>query len=198
MDAASINALLHIPDNVWSGSDHDIAMDDNEFEIFSNELFDAVPTGNDFFETEIPVSSSGKHELDFLDLEGTEMCMDEDLHQQQTTSMEDPHQMQTCQLNYVSDPESPSATVVSSSSCSSIRQPENTFNANGPHHCPYFPSLSSSELEQRMEQSISRLAMSMKRSELSRQQIIGNWPCIIYASCLDRRPLAHQGRKRSV
>ena len=173
MDAISINALLPIPDNVWSGSDHDIVMDDNEFEILSKELFDVVPS-NDFFETEFPASSSSKHELDFLDLEGTEMCMDEVPYQQQTTSMEDPHEMQTCQLNYVSDPESPSATVVSSSSDSGIINAPITFNTNGPHQCPYFPSLSSSELEQRMEKSISRLAMSMKRSELSRQKIIDN------------------------
>ncbi len=42
------------------------------------------------------------------------------------------------------------------------------------------PSISTSELNKRMEQSISRLAVSMKRSEMSRQKILDNggiWGC---------------------
>ena len=61
MDAISINSLLHMSENMWS--DLDIVMDDDEYEIMQQEIFDVVPS-NDFLEMEL------QQKQDSLDLNG--------------------------------------------------------------------------------------------------------------------------------
>ena len=180
MDEISINSLSHIPENLLS--DLDIVMDDDEFDIMQQEIFDLIPSNN-FIEME------KKQKQGFLEINKdffeTEMCL-ENPHQQQTariedpkenqiTSMEDTHQIQTCQLNYVSDHESIEA--IQSTADSDIINTTITFAVDESAPEPYFPGLSSSDLEQRMEQSISRLAIFIKRSEMSRQRILENGVC---------------------
>uniref|UniRef100_A0A7S3QAM8 Uncharacterized protein n=1 Tax=Chaetoceros debilis TaxID=122233 RepID=A0A7S3QAM8_9STRA len=167
-------------ENMWPDLDM-IVMDIDEYEIMQQEIFDVVPS-NDFLEMEL------QQKQDSLDLNGdffdTEMCMNEDPHQQKITtcSMEDPMKQHTCQLNYVSDHES--LETVPSAADPDIINSTITFAVHRSAPCPYFPSILSSELEERMEQSISRLAMSMKRSEMSRQRILENGAFKITASVL--------------
>ena len=61
MDAISINSLLHMSENMWS--DLDIVMDDDEYEIMQQEIFDVVPS-NEFLEMEL------QQKQDSLDLNG--------------------------------------------------------------------------------------------------------------------------------
>eukprot|EP00553_Chaetoceros_curvisetus_P005242 CAMPEP_0204617298 /NCGR_PEP_ID=MMETSP0717-20131115/4310_1 /ASSEMBLY_ACC=CAM_ASM_000666 /TAXON_ID=230516 /ORGANISM="Chaetoceros curvisetus" /LENGTH=159 /DNA_ID=CAMNT_0051630785 /DNA_START=1 /DNA_END=480 /DNA_ORIENTATION=- len=71
------------------------------------------------------------------------------------------------QMNFI--PDSASPTIVTSSD-HYLKEHQTRASV----HSAQLPFLTSSELNERMEQSVSRLAMSMKRSEMSRQRILQN------------------------
>lgn len=125
--------------------DLDIEMNDNdEFAVLEHEAFDI--TSSDFLNIEPPPQTGGKIE------DAPQYHGNGNLYQ----------------MNFI--PDSASPNLVASSSDQYLKEHQTRASV----HSAQLPFLTSSELNERMEQSVSRLAMSMKRSEMSRQRILQN------------------------
>jgi|EP01083_Nonionella_stella_P195709 hypothetical protein len=147
---------LTIPDDVWV--DLDIAMNENEFEVLQHEAFDV--TSNDFLEI-APESSDDTNDLD----------LDQDYFRDELAI--ESLKQQSYRINSTSDTASPTM-VASDEFMKTTRSNSSAMDTDASVHSAQLPFLTSSELDQRMEQSVSRLALSMKRSEMSRQRILQN------------------------
>jgi len=147
---------LTIPDDVWV--DLDIAMNENDFEVLQHEAFDV--TSNDFLEI-APESSDETNDLD----------LDQDYFRDELAI--ESLKQQSYRANSTSDSASPTM-VASDEVMKTTRSNSSAMDTDASVHSAQLPFLTSSELDQRMEQSVSRLALSMKRSEMSRQRILQN------------------------
>lgn len=157
---AAVNEMLSnsltIPDDVWV--DLDIAMNENDFEVLQHEAFDM--TNNDFLEI-APDSSDETNDLD----------LDKDYFKDELAIESLKHQ--SYPSNFISETASPTM-VASEEFMKTTTSNSNAMDTDVSVHSAQLPFLTSSELDQRMEQSVSRLALSMKRSEMSRQRILQN------------------------
>lgn len=148
---------LTIPDDVWV--DLDIAMNENEFEVLQHEAFDV--TSNDFLEIAPESPDETNNDLD----------LDQDYFRDELAI--ESLKQKSYRMDSTSDIASPTM-VASDEIMKSTRNKSNSnaMDTDASVHSAQLPFLTSSELDQRMEQSVSRLALSMKRSEMSRQRIL--------------------------
>ena len=163
-----INSLT-IPDEEWATLD--IAMNDNEFDLLQNEAFDeaAGERENHFPKTEI--FHRDYNEIIDLDLEP--IFFENDINM-------DVHERKGCYLDFNSDSTLTNSTIATSSSIMSediMLDSSHRIIVNMEESVELstrLPSLTPSELDEKLEQSASRLKMSMERSEISRQKIMQN------------------------
>ncbi len=159
-DTIASSSIL-APQNEWNNVNLD--MNQNDFDVLKHEVFEV--TSSDFFEMEFDSNMQTEDKDDILHLIQNEldeeMSIDVDLIHQSTDTEEHPEN-----------------TSPTSTSNHWIEYPNNTRNdvtgTDVSLHLAQLPFLTSAELEDRMDQAVSRLALSMKRSEMSRQRYLDN------------------------
>lgn len=164
-----INSLT-IPDEEWASLD--IAMNDNEFDLLQNEAFDEAASAERI--DQLPkIEAFCSNDNENIDLEFDPILFENEINM-------DARKRKSCYMEFNSDSTITNSTITTSSSIMSgdiMRDSSHRITVDMDESVELsrsLPSLSPSELDQKLEQSASRLKMSMERSEMSREKIMQN------------------------